>query len=254
MTIDPEKVIQILRATRKIFLPQWGNIGVAYQKDQSAHNIVTEMDIRVENSTKEELSKVYPDIEFVGEESGGNREAKSFWLMDPIDGTQHYVRGLPFCTTMLALIENGEVTFSAIYDFINDNMFWAQKGSGAFCNHERLSVSNRTLKDAYICWETHLEKDENKKIYFNLLKKTHLVKTICAGWEFAMIASGKLDARICFDPYGKDYDFAPGCLLVSEAGGVVTNLNSKSFDYRDTNFIAGNTIIHEELASGNFFT
>jgi len=253
MTINPEKVLQILRATRNILLPQWGKINIAYQKDRSSHNIVTEMDIRVENLIKEELSKIYPGIEFVGEESGGDRKAKSFWLMDPIDGTQHYVRGLPFCTSMLALVENDEVIFSAIYDFINDDMYWAQKGKGAFCNSERLHVSNRALKDAYICWETHLEKDENKKIYFDLLKRTHLVKTICAGWEFAMIASGKLDARVCFDPYGKDYDFAPGCLLVSEAGGTVTNIGSKFYNYSNTNFIAGNPVIHEELVSGGFF-
>lgn len=255
MSINPKQILQILRGNREILLSQWGKIGIAYQKDASAHNIVTEMDIKIENYTKAELSKAYPDIEFVGEESGGNRQAKRFWLMDPIDGTQHYVRGLPFCTSMLALIEDGVVIFSAIYDFINDDMYWAQKGAGAFCNDKRLQVSDRTLKDAYMCWEMRLEKEENRQVYFGLFKKTHLVKTICAGWEFVMIASGKLDARVCFDPYGDVYDYAHGCLLVSEAGGIVTNIGSDSnnYDYSNLNFIAGNPVIHKELVDSGLF-
>ena len=256
MNIRPESIIQILRETREILLPQWGKIDIAYQKDGSAHNIVTEMDIKVENVVKKKLFKLHSDIGFVGEESGGDRNVKKFWLMDAIDGTQRYVRGLPFCTTMIALVDDGKIVFSAIYDFINDNMYWAQKDKGAFCNDRRLHVSSRSLKDSYICWETHLEKEQNKKIFFDLLKRTHLVKTICAGWDFAMVADGKLDARICFDPYGKDYDFAPGCLLIMEAGGVVTNVgsDSKKYDYRNVNFIAANLIINEELSASGIFS
>lgn len=255
MPTSPKEIIKILRGTRKILLSQWGKIGIINQKDESACNIVTEMDIKVENLVKEKLFKLHPDIKFVGEECGGNRGAESFWLMDPIDGTQHYVRGLPFCTSMLALVENGEVVFAAIYDFINDDMYWAQKGKGAFCDSRRLQVSRRSLKDSYVCFETRMEREKNRNIFFNLLDRTHLVKTISAGWEFAMIADGKLDGRICFDPYGQDYDFAPGCLLVSEAGGIVANIDStsKKYDFTNTNFIAASPIVHEELSLSDVF-
>ena len=62
-----------------------------------------------------------------------------------------------------------------------------------------------------------------------------------------MVACGKLDARVGFDPYGKDYDFASGALLVAEAGGIVTNIHKDTYDYRDINHIAGNPVIYEEL-------
>ena len=73
---------------------------------------------------------------------------------------------------------------------------------------------------------------------------------ISAGFEYAMVASGKLDARISLDPYGKIWDFAPGSLLVAEAGGVVANIGSKGYDYRNFNFIAANPVIYKELTEG----
>src|SRR3989344_5665503 len=246
-----QNVIPIMRKLRDVLLPEWGKAEVTHQKSDLAADVVTELDVRVEKLVSAELAKLYPDIVFVGEEGGGNREARNFWLMDPIDGTGHYIRGLPFCTSMIALIEDGQVNFSAIYDFVNDYMYWAERGKGAFRENDRLKVSNRSLAQSYIGWEIRRDKKENDEIFTELRKRAILFKSVSAGWEYAMIAAGKLDARICFDPYGKDYDFSPGSLLVLEAGGVVANLNTDSYDYRNTNFIAANPIIYKELTSGN---
>ncbi len=244
-----KKVLPVLRKTRDTLLSAWGNVEVESQKDDSAVNVVTKTDIEIEKLVSTELAQIYPDISFVGEECGGNREEERFWIMDPIDGTAHFVRGLPFCTSMIALIENGIVTFSAIYDFVNDDMYWAERGMGAFKNDERLKVSNRTLAEAYIGYESNLEREENLGLYLNLQSRTVIFQSINSGWEYAMVASGKLDARICLDPFGKDYDYAPGSLLVSEAGGIVTNIGSAEYDYRNTNFIVANPAIYEELTS-----
>jgi fructose-1,6-bisphosphatase/inositol monophosphatase family enzyme len=65
-----------------------------------------------------------------------------------------------------------------------------------------------------------------------------------------LVATGKIEARICVDPFGKDYDFAPGSLLVSEAGGAVTNIGTTTYDYRNTNLIAGNRNIVEDFTDG----
>jgi fructose-1,6-bisphosphatase/inositol monophosphatase family enzyme len=87
-------------------------------------------------------------------------------------------------------------------------------------------------------------------IFNQLRKQSLLIKTVSSGWEHVMVASGKLDARVCFDPHGKDYDFAPGSLLVREAGGVIANIGSTEYNYRNTNFIAANPIIFKELTEG----
>ncbi len=233
-----------------MLLAGWGSAEIVNRKDASAVNIVTDVDTKVETFVSGKLKVLYPDIEFVGEEFGGNRTAKKLWLMDPIDGTGHYIRGLPFCTSMIALIEEGIVTFSAIYDFINDDMYWAEKGNGAYKNDIELHVSKRSLAESYIGVETNVKKEENAKVLNELRNKSIVFQSISSGWEHAMVASGKLDARIMFDPYGQDYDFAPGALLVQEAGGKVANVYSKNYDYRNTSVIVANSVIYEELTSG----
>jgi myo-inositol-1(or 4)-monophosphatase len=241
-------VLPIIREVREMVLPHYGLADIVHKKSTAPSDVVTELDQKVEKFLKDRLAEIYPDIEFVGEEYGGNRDAKKFWLVDPIDGTGHYVRGLPFCSTMLALIEDGAVIFSAIYDFVSDNMYWAEKGKGAFMNETPIQVSSRSIENSYMFYETIYQKEKNQKKFAELASRFHLLKTISAGWEFAMIASGKMEGRISFDPWGKDYDFAPGTFLVSEAGGVVVNINSDKYDYRNTSNIACNKRVFDEIS------
>lgn len=245
-----QDVLAILRETRAFVLPMWGKAEKIKQKDEQIVNAVTAIDLQVEEFASDKLKKLYQDISFVGEECGGDREAERFWLMDPIDGTLHFMRGTPFCTTMLALVEEGQVTFGAIYDFINDTMYWAEQGKGAYQDTARLHVSTRPLAQGMICWETHFDKEENRATLNRLRERAIIMNTICSGWDYAMVAAGKIDGRVCFDPFAQDYDVAPGTLLITEAGGVVTNIGSSSFDYRNTNLIAGNPIVHKELTEG----
>lgn len=239
-----------MRDTRDMLLSHWGKAKAVDQKTDSAWSVVTQLDIDVETLVMAELTRLHKGIEFVGEERGGNRNAKKFWLMDPIDGTAHYMRGLPFCTSMLALVDDGAVVFGAIYDFLHDAMYWAEKGEGAFCNETPIRVSERPLRNSFISFETNIDKPRNAELRNKLRSETDVVTTFSAGWEFAMVASGKMDARICLDPYGSDYDFAPGTLIVAEAGGVVRNIGRSTFDYKNLNFIAANPFVYNELTEG----
>lgn len=241
------KVLPIIREVREILLPEWGTAKVINKKTKLASDEVTVLDQKVEKFLKDKLAEAYPDIQFVGEEEGGNRDTECFWLVDPIDGTGHYIRGLPFCTTMLALIEKGVVIFSVIYDFLNDDIYWAERGKGAYKNDLPIHVNSRDLESAYICSESKVYKKYNQEFLGKIVEKASYFSTVNTGWEYAMIACGKLDARISFDPWGYDYDFAPGSLLVSEAGGVVTNIASPDYDYRNLDFIAGNPKVYKEL-------
>lgn len=240
----------IVRATREKLLPHWGNVPVERNKGGGAIDVVTKLDLEIEQFLASELKKLEPSIGFAGEEYGGDRDGGRFWLCDPIDGTAHFVRGLPFCTVMLALIEGGQVTSSFIYDFINDDLYHAQRGEGAFKNDTPISVSNRPITDAYLGWETHTEKEENMQKFLQLRQKATLFKALCAGWEMAMVACGKLDGRIQFDGYGKDWDYSPGSLLISEAGGVVANIGVSSYHYANLNSIMANTHVFDALTSG----
>lgn len=228
----------------------YGIANVNGQKSDSCTDVVTQADTDIEKFLKSEFAKLDSAIDFVGEEFSGDRTKNKFWLVDPIDGTGHFVRGTPFCTTMVALIENGEVIFSAIYDFVNDVMYHAVKGNGAFKNGEKIHVSERNIESSYVCLEMNLNKKENVDIHLKLKDKCVLLATINTGFEFAMVASGKFDGRISFDPWGNDYDFAPGAFLVSEAGGIVKNIGSDKYDYKNLNFIAANPSIYKALTEG----
>ncbi len=251
MTDIAEKVLPIIRATRSMTLPFYGKVEILAQKDESPHSVVTKIDHDVEKFLEEEFKKLDPTVGFAGEEFGGSREVKKLWLVDPIDGTNHFVRGLPFCTTMVALIEDDQVVFSAIYDFVNDIMYHAEKGKGAFQNNERIHVSNRPARQSINRLESDLSKPENLKLFLELMKESLVIDTICSGNEFVMVAKGQIECRICYDPFGNDYDFAPGSLLVSEAGGIVKNIGSNDYDYRNTNLIAANKPLFEYLTQGS---
>lgn len=240
----------ILRQTREKLLPFWGNIEATHNKGRGASDAVTRLDLEIEQFLAEKLKELDSTIEFAGEECGGTREAERFWLCDPIDGTAHFIRGLPFCTVMLALIEHGQVTLSFIYDFVNDDLYHAERGRGAYKNEVSIHVSDRVPPDVYVGCETHMDKQENLKKYFELTKHASLFKSLCSGYEFAMVASGKLDGRIQFDGYGKDWDFAPGSLLVEEAGGVVANIGTNGYTYSNLDFIAANKNVFDALTSG----
>ena len=250
MELPIDEVLAIIRSTRRKSLPLWGKVEVQSQKSASATDVVTKIDFEIEEYLAKEFTKIDPTIAFVGEEHGGDRTAPRHWLADPIDGTAHFVRGLPFCTTIMALIENGKVSFSAIYDFVNDIMYHAERGKGAYKNSETIRVSDRPLGSSLMFYESNLNKDDNLNTYLAFKKKTTILNTLNAGYEFSLIASGKIEGRICLDPFGKDYDFAPGSLLVAEAGGIVANIGSKEFDCQNLNFIAANKVVYEELTFG----
>ena len=214
------------------------------------NGVVTELDRQAEQYLAQELGKFSQDVGFRGKEFGVQSDMPTTWLVDPIDGTAHFIRGLPFCTTMVALIENGTVVMSVIHDFVRDDTYWAIRGKGAFCNEAQIHVSNRTLKQGLISFETRLEKPHNLDRYLAVKAQTAIIATINCGFEFAMIASGRLEGRIGLDPYGMDWDFAPGSLLVIEAGGVATNISMASYDYKNHDYLITNAVIHDELTSG----
>jgi myo-inositol-1(or 4)-monophosphatase len=253
-----EKLEQALAITRTAVVETghelkkyYGNIESLSKGDgSSVGGVVTELDRNTEQFLAKELGKFSSDIGFRGEEFGVQSESDTTWLVDPIDGTANFIRGLPFCTTMVALIENGIVMMSVIHDFVADNTYWAIRGKGAYCNEKKISVSNRTLSQSFLCFETNLEKPQNIEKYLAISKRARLVETMNSGFEFAMVASGKLDGRLALQPYGLDWDFAPGSLLVSEAGGIARNIGSNNYDYKNHDFIISNPQVYEELTLG----
>ncbi len=247
---DFNSVIDIVYQAGQNLKKHFGNVEVLGYKTThfdtaTPSDVVTKLDQETENFLESNLKKIDPTIGFTGEESGVIKKSDRFWLADPIDGTGFFLRGIWGCTMMLILIEDGQQKFSAIYDFIQDKMYTAEDGKGAYLNKKRIKVSKRHLNEAFVYIESH-----SAKIYSALAEKCTNLGNYPAGIHFALAAEGKVEGRICVDPYGKDYDFAPGQLLVKEAGGIVKNIGKDSFDYTDLNFLAVNKEVYEELTQG----
>lgn len=246
----PDGLPEVIRKTRPMLLPYWGNVEGS-KKARDEYSLVTELDLAIEQYLREELEKIEPETAFVGEESGGSRDAERFWLCDPIDGTLLFSRGLPFCTVQLARIERGTVTFSVIYDFLNDVLFHAVRGHGAHRNGERIRISEREPERSIIILETKLHHEPQNILRAEKIEdRIQVMRSLVAGYEFTMVATGKVEGRVCVDPWGKDYDYAPGSLLVEEAGGIVATIGSSSYDFRDPNMIAASPAAFRRLTEG----
>lgn len=229
----------------------FGKVEITNQKSDRPVDVITKLDSDIENFIAKKFNDYDSSIGFVGEEFGERKKSERLWLVDPIDGTAHFARGIPFCTTMIALVEDGEVVLTVINNFITNELYIAEKNKGAKLNGKAIHVSNRVLSEAYISLETNIKNEKNLKTHLRLVdKKCMMLHTINCGYEYGLIASGKIEGRICLDPFGKDWDYAPGSLLVSEAGGIVRNIGKNTYDYKDHNFIASNKVVYEELTKG----
>ncbi len=211
-------------------------------------SVVTELDLLVEQRLHAAMRELDPSIGFAGEETGADYDQPTFWLVDPIDGTEPFIRGLPFFCSMIALIHAGEPIMSIIYNFTLDEYFHAIKGGGATKNGHPIHVTDRPLGRSSIYFSPYLK---DTKLYGITDRVRSRVSSLwafgAAGYVYTCIATGALDASVIFNGKGKEWDFAPGALLVQEAGGRVANLFSDTYDYRNLEFIASAPGIFPEL-------
>lgn len=243
-----QSVFDLVEEAGKRLLPHFGIVETLKHKDAGSDaSALTQLDLDTEKFLVEGLSKLFPEIGFHGEEYGIQGDKKYFWTLDPIDGTSHFVRGLPFCTVMVGLIKDGEVVFGLIYDFIRKDFYWAEKGLGAFKNRETLHVSDRPMNRAYLSFETNFDFPGMVELYKKVTQASTNFHSVNAGWEFAQIAAGKLDGRILLHPYCSLWDVAPGSLLVKEAGGQVANIGSDTYDVFNRDFMAVNPQVYDFL-------
>ncbi len=161
---------------------------IAHKTKSHAADIVTELDGRTEEFLAQQFARFDSSIGSRGEEFGTKVAGDTTWLVDPIDGTAHFVRGLPFCTSMVALIEDGQVVLALIHDFTRGDMYWAIRGEGAYRNDEKLQVSRRPLSNSLISFESNVALNGNIELLDHLRQHT-----VCANHELRLrIRDGRI--------------------------------------------------------------
>ncbi len=228
--------------------------------NKSTNDFVTEVDRAAESAIIEVLQDAYPSYGILAEESGaiagrtsGNAaQASEFeWIIDPLDGTTNYIHGFPQFAVSIALAHQGKVTQAVVFDPTRNELFTASKGAGAFLNERRIRVGKRDkLADGLIGtgfpYRSFEHIDTYLAIFKELVQKTSgLRRPGAAALDLAYVASGRLDG---FWEFGlSPWDTAAGSLLVSEAGGLVSDLAGETNYLETGNVVAGSPKIFAQL-------
>jgi len=215
-------VIDIYKSFREELLSSYGHVDFVLKADNSQ---VTELDLRIEKTLKQKLGVAYPQFGFRGEETGIEGSTDSFWLVDPIDGTSSFIRGLANCTNMAALIIDRKPVATVIYNFVTDELYTAIDGEGAYKNSQRIHVSERLVKGSLVECFNPDSYAAVRTILRPLWTRTYS-SLGAAGHTFSCIAEGKYDGAINIGIGASMHDIVPGMLLIKEAGGEVVSFDT----------------------------
>ncbi len=217
-------------------------------------DFVSKADLAAEKIIRDELMAGRPSYGWLGEESGGveGEDPTRRWIVDPLDGTTNFLHGLPHWAVSIALEHKGEIVAGVIFDAAKDELFWAEKGSGAWMNEARIRVSGRSRMIECL-FATGIPFGGRPALPASLQDLARLMPA-CAGvrrWgaaalDLAYVAAGRFDG---FWERGLNlWDTAAGIVLVREAGGMVEPLREGESLLETRNIIAGNAEVFAPLA------
>jgi myo-inositol-1(or 4)-monophosphatase len=198
-------------------------------------DFVSSADIKAENTLFEELSKVRPGYGFVMEERGvvEGTDKTNRWLVDPLDGTTNFLHGIPHFAISIALEREGVLIAGVIFNPVRDELFWAERGQGAYLNDRRLRVAGRAdMRDALFACGTPFHGKAGHDVALTeiqrVIAKTAGVRRFgAAALDLAYVAAGRFDGY--WERNLNVWDIAAGAVLVREAAGVVNEIDGGDF-------------------------
>ena len=244
MNPDLQLALELAEAADAITMKHFraASLAVRTKSDQSP---VSEADEAVERTLREMLQRARPDDGILGEEFGVSGETWSGglsarrWILDPIDGTKNYVRGIPIFGTLIALQENGRIVVGVVSAPALARRWWASRGDGAFCNGDPIRVSRvDAIENAYLSSYALDEK------YLNLARRTARPLAFSDFWSHMLVAEGALD--IAVEPKLAVWDVAPLGIIVEEAGGRFTDLQGNA-RIDGGNGVSTNGLLHDAV-------
>lgn len=221
---------------------------------KGAFNIVTDVDRASERAILQILKADFPDFDILAEESGAQTSGSGCrWLVDPLDGTTNYAHAYPFFSVSIGLEDAGRVVFGVVYNPISEELFWAEEGKGAWLSQEPIRVSSAGSLDSSLLAtgfppDTERASDNNISQFATLTAASHGVRRDgSAALDLCFVASGRLDGF--WEMKLSPWDTAAGSLIVTEAGGRVTNLEGGAFDIASGHILSTNGLIHDHVVS-----
>lgn len=208
-----------------------------------AINIVTSSDLLSQRLLIEKLRALIPESGFFCEEEGVcEREKEYVWIIDPIDGTANYSRGIADCAISVALIHRGQAVLGVVCGILTGDVYAATLGGGSTLNGEPINVSSNDFESSILCTAMSVYKKEYARVCADIIFETYMqcndVRRFgtCA-LELCYIASGKCD--IYFELRVFPWDYAAGYLILKEAGGIIHGLSDSELDFSCPSVIVG---------------
>ncbi len=260
--MTPKKVaISAALKAGKIIKDSLGTISSNDIENKNVFDYVTVIDKKSEQFIIDSIQKYFPDHEILAEESGkSNKRNESCWIIDPLDGTTNFIHGYPNSAVSIALEKNKEVILGVVYDPYRDELFYGEKGKGAFLNNRQIHVSKRTnLNHCLVATGFPFRNKNLLSLYWQVLSAIFMEvsgvrRTGSAALDLAHIACARFDGfwELKLSPW----DVAAGSLIIQEAGGKITDFEGKNNYIWTGNVIASNNKIHDFLINKvmNVFT
>lgn len=218
-------------------------------------DFVSNADLQAQAILREELGRARPDFGFLMEEADNAADTsakKERWIVDPLDGTTNFLHGLGHWAISIAAERDGEIIAGVILDPIKDEMFWGEKGLGAYLNNKRLRVSARKdLSECLIATGIPFKGSDHKAAGFVselqaiMLKVAGIRRLGAAALDLAYVAAGRYDGY--WESGIHSWDVAAGALLVKEAGGFIGPMKAQENPVFGSGIVAANSTINEEL-------
>ncbi|MHC4444773.1 MAG: inositol monophosphatase family protein [Planctomycetota bacterium] len=218
-----------------------------------AYNLVTEADLQSERAIVSIIQEKFSGHSILAEEKESSmRDSQYIWVIDPLDGTNNYAHGFPHFSVSIALWSADTPLIGVAYDPLRDELFYAQKGQGAFLNDQPISVTSRaTLPESILATGFYYDRGrlmkrtlQQMEAFFNIPIQG-VRRTGSAVLDMCYVAAGRLDGfwELILSPW----DYAASSLIVTEAGGKVTDINGNELNLYSKNVLVSNGLIHDAM-------
>jgi len=240
------------RLSGDIILRNLGQLSTADIQTKQAFDFVTRVDRWSEAVIMQMIREKFPHHLFLSEETLQQEADGDYrWIIDPLDGTTNYIHSYPMFSVSIALEYQNEIILGVVFDPLRDELFHAIKGGGSFLNNRRISVSDITLAEkSLIATGFPFRKKEMIALYLDAFRKifenvSDIRRAGSAAIDLAYIAGGRVEGF--FELNLSPWDIAAGSLLITEAGGRITDFAGGEQYLVTGNIVAGNTNIHSEI-------
>ncbi len=245
-----------LRGAGALIRKNFGRTQQISFKNKSSINLVTAIDQAADRLIRATISKAFPTHDLLTEESDPTDKKSEYkWIIDPLDGTTNYAHGFPQCGVSIGLQHKGRMQLAGVYDPFRDELFWAEKGRGAWIIHagrqKKLSVSRTPkLTQALLLTGFPYDRRERIDLYLSYVKAfmAHIQgirRAGAAALDLCWVAAGRVDGY--WEWRLKPWDVAAGSLIVREAGGKMSDFSGKRFSVYGEQTLATNGQVHRQM-------